>query len=102
MVGAEGAVGGGQGGALALGADHSGGPLQAERLQLLAGAVGKAVGDLGLWPDLQGDIRRTAFNNTHSTFPEALGQIIETEHDVSPLIRRIPDDEEDGEDDGLN
>lgn len=52
-VRAEGAVGGGQRGALALGTDHGGGPLQADGLQLLAGAVGKAVGDLGLWPDLK-------------------------------------------------
>lgn len=55
VVGAEGAVGGGQGGALALRTDHGGGPLQAERLQLLTGTVGEAVGDLGLWPDLKRD-----------------------------------------------
>lgn len=52
-VGAEGAVGGGQRGGLAPGAEHGGGPLQAERLQLLAGRGGQAVRDLGLWPDLQ-------------------------------------------------
>lgn len=55
VVGAEGAVGGGQGGALALGTDHSCAPLQAEGLQLLTRTVGEAVGDLGLWPDLEGD-----------------------------------------------
>ena len=59
VVGAEGAVGGGQGGALALGTDHSCGPLQAERLQLLTRTVGEAVGDLGLWPDLKHTTRRT-------------------------------------------
>lgn len=55
VVGAEGAVGGGQGGALALGTDHSCAPLQAEGLQLLTRTVGEAVGDLGLWPDLERD-----------------------------------------------
>lgn len=53
MVGAEGAVGGGQGGTLALRTDYSSGPLQADRLQLLTGTVRKAVRDLGLWPDLE-------------------------------------------------
>lgn len=48
----KGAVGGGQGGTLALGADHSSGPLQAERLKFLTWTVGEAVWDLGLWPDL--------------------------------------------------
>lgn len=52
-VGAEGAVGGGQGGGLVPGAKHSAGPLQAERLQLLAGKGGQAVRDPGLRPDLQ-------------------------------------------------
>lgn len=56
-VGAKGAVGGGQGGALALGTDHGCGPLQAEGLQLLTRTVGEAVWDLGLWPDLGGDGR---------------------------------------------
>lgn len=53
VVGAERAVGGGQGGALDLRTHYSGSLLQAERLQLLTGTVWKAVGDLGLWPDLR-------------------------------------------------
>lgn len=52
VVGAEGAVGGGQGGALTLGADH--GPLQAGGLALLTGGLRETVGDVGLWPHLQG------------------------------------------------
>lgn len=59
VVGAEGAVGCGQGGALTFRTDHGSGPLQAERLQLLTGTGRKAVGDLGLWPDLE-DKRRTS------------------------------------------
>lgn len=66
VVGAEGAVGGGQGGALALGTDHSCGPLQAERLQLLTRTVGEAVGDLGLWPDLQHTMRRKHLSDLQS------------------------------------
>lgn len=54
LVGAEGAVGGGQRGALALRTDHSRRPLQAGGLALLTGREGQAVGDVGLWPHLQG------------------------------------------------
>lgn len=54
MVRAEGAVGGGQGGALTLRTDHGSRSLQGELLQLQTRAVGEAVRDLGLWPDLQG------------------------------------------------
>lgn len=55
---AEGAVGGGQGWtrALALGANHSRGLLQARRLAgqlLLAGAAWEAVRDQRLWPNLR-------------------------------------------------
>lgn len=63
VVGAKGAVGGGQGGALALGTDHSRDPLQAEGLQLLTRTVGEAVWDLGLWPDLGGDGRGRELQN---------------------------------------
>ena len=52
------ALGADQGGPLALGADQGGGSLQAEGLAallFLEGAVGKAVRDLGLWPDLDGE-----------------------------------------------
>lgn len=66
MFGAEGAVGCGQGGALALRTDHGGGSLQAERLQLLTGTGRKAVGDLGLWPDLEDKRRTTVLNSQDS------------------------------------
>lgn len=54
VIWTEGTSIGGQGGTLTLGADHSCRPLQAEGLKLLTRTVGKAVGYLGLWPDLQG------------------------------------------------
>lgn len=65
-------VGGGRGrGALDPGSEDGGGSLQAEGLQVLAGAVGEAVGDLGLWPDLQ------EIDRTYTLGPEAALKIKE-------------------------